>query len=314
MRMRLPPRQNAMAWVCVVLHSFVMTSSMEFVAARGGEPDSKAQAARDTFFEQNVRPLLAENCYSCHGDKKQKGGLRLDSLEAILKGGESGPAVVPGKPDESLLVEAINYDGLEMPPTASWPEQGRHPHAVGLAGCPLARPRSRGTRPDRRRWNVRPIGAHLRRPRFLVAATAPQTDRARRSRPAVRSDWSDWSRNPIDRFILKGSLDHGLTPAPEADKATLIRRATFDLTGLPPTLEEVDAFLADDAPGCLRAADRSPAGIAALRPAMGAALARPGPLRRVGRLPPGRRSRPMPGVIATMSSARSTAINPTTAS
>ena len=73
-------------------------------------------AAREKFFEQNVRPLLAERCYSCHATKKQKGGLRLDSIEAILKGGESGPAVVPGKPEESLLVAAINYAGPEMPP------------------------------------------------------------------------------------------------------------------------------------------------------------------------------------------------------
>ena len=110
-------------------------------------PTRTTQAAREHFFEQNVRPLLAENCYSCHGDKKQKGGLRLDSLEAILQGGESGPAVVPGKPAESLIVEAINYAGLEMPPTgklsdekvamltrwvslgAPWPSRDRAAHA-----------------------------------------------------------------------------------------------------------------------------------------------------------------------------------------
>src|SRR5262249_7587691 len=85
--------------------------------ARAGEgsADPRIQAAREQFFEQSVRPLLAENCYSCHGDKKQKGGLRLDSLESILKGGDSGPAVVPGKPAESLLVDAVNYAGPEMP-------------------------------------------------------------------------------------------------------------------------------------------------------------------------------------------------------
>ena len=97
------------------------------------------RAAREQFFEQNVRPLLAEKCYSCHGDKKQKGGLRLDSLEAILKGGESGPAVVAGKPEESLIVEAINYEGLEMPPNGKLePARSRRPHPLGLAGCSLA--------------------------------------------------------------------------------------------------------------------------------------------------------------------------------
>ena len=111
-------------------------------------PTEAAEAAREKFFEQNVRPLLAQNCYSCHGEKKQKGGLRLDSIEAILKGGESGPAVVPGKPDESLLVSAINYAGPEMPPSgklapekvavltrwvsagARWPRGDRAAHAA----------------------------------------------------------------------------------------------------------------------------------------------------------------------------------------
>ena len=88
-------------------------------AGEAGPADTKVQAERVRFFEQEVRPLLVEKCYACHGAEKQKGGLRLDSREAILKGGESGPAVVPGKPEESLLVEAMNYEGLEMPPTAS---------------------------------------------------------------------------------------------------------------------------------------------------------------------------------------------------
>ena len=132
----------------------------------------QVQAAREQFFEQNVRPLLAEKCYSCHGDKKQKGGLRLDSLEAILKGGESGPAVVPGKPDESLLVEAINYAGPEMPPNGKLaPGEGRHPHALGLLGCPwpaaIAQPMPRSSRPtaararltaaDRALWSLQPV-------------------------------------------------------------------------------------------------------------------------------------------------------------
>ena len=112
------------------------------VGAHGGEPASGTQAAREHFFEQNVRPLLAEKCYSCHGHKKQKGGLRLDSLDAILKGGESGPALVAGKPEESLIVEAINYAGLEMPPNSKLGRrQSRrtHPHWVSF-GTSLARP------------------------------------------------------------------------------------------------------------------------------------------------------------------------------
>ena len=106
--------------------------------AFAGDADQKTQAAREQFFEQNVRPLLAQNCYSCHGDKKQKGGLRLDSIEAILKGGESGPAVVPGKPDESLLVRQSITPAPRCPPTASSPRESRRPHALGFARCPMA--------------------------------------------------------------------------------------------------------------------------------------------------------------------------------
>jgi hypothetical protein len=214
----------------------------------GGEPDSKVQAAREQFFEQNVRPLLAENCYSCHADKKQKGGLRLDSLESILKGGDSGPAIVPGKPAESLLVEAINYDGLEMPPNAKL--------APGKVAV-LTRWVSLGAPwPARDRAAAHAAIASRVNPARSVLASGPPLwslqPLRRPSVPEIRASgsdaWSEWSQNPIDRFILKGLLDHGLTPAPEADKATLIRRATFDLTGLPPSSEAVDAFLADQAP------------------------------------------------------------------
>ena len=190
---------------------------------------------------------MAENCYSCHGAKKQKGGLRLDSLEAILKGGESGPAVVPGKPEESLLVSAINYAGPEMPPTgklppekvalltrwvasgAPWPLRDRAAHATIKSTSTL---RSAPRPEDRAHWSLQPV--RERTPPRLSASE----DVA----------WSNWAFNPIDCFILKRLRDRGLVPAPEASRETLIRRITFDLTGLAPSPEEVDAFLADDAP------------------------------------------------------------------
>ena len=190
--------------------------------------------------------LLAEKCYSCHGDKKQKGGLRLDSLEAILKGGESGPAVVAGKPDGE---PDRRGDQLRRARDASQRQarsgEGRRAHPLGLPGCSLARRRPRGTclacrdhaaaieahRSDRAIWSLQPV----RRP--VVPEPVGH---------AHPNDWAGWSRNPIDGFILQALRKHGLTPAAEADKPTLIRRATFDLTGLPPTPEEVDAFLADD--------------------------------------------------------------------
>jgi len=190
---------------------------------------------------------LAENCYSCHGGKKQKGGLRLDSQEAILKGGEAGPAVVPGEPDESRLVEAIQYQGLEMPPTgklapekiavltrwvslgAPWPSRDRLAHSGATSVQPGQSPLAAGRRAL---WSL----LSVRRPAVPdFAKPGPST-------------WADWSQNAIDRFVQKALLDHRLTPAHEAGKPVLIRRVTFDLTGLPPTPEEVDAFLADDAP------------------------------------------------------------------
>src|SRR5262249_5245929 len=193
----------------------LLTSASRAVLSRAGEgtTDPKIQAAREQFFEQSVRPLLAENCYSCHGDKKQKGGLRLDSLAAILKGGESGPAVVPGKPEESLLGEAINYEGPEMPPTGQpAPEKdavltrsvalgaprpsrdGAAAHATPEIGS--RSPQSKLTAADRAFWSFRP----LRRTQVPELPTSGSIS------------WSDWSHNPIDRFILKALLDHGLTP------------------------------------------------------------------------------------------------------
>ncbi len=205
--------------------------------AMGGEgagPDPSVRAARERFFERDVRPLLVEKCFSCHSAKKQKGGLRLDSLESILHGGDSGPAVVPGKPAESLLVEAINYQGPEMPPAgkldpakidvltrwvslgAPWPARDRNAaHAVGEKAS------ERAARPVDQPglWSFRP----LRRPEV------PGVESGSDASP------SDWSSNPIDRFILRGLTRNGLAPAPPADRGTLIRRVTFDLTGLPPT-------------------------------------------------------------------------------
>jgi Protein of unknown function (DUF1549)/Protein of unknown function (DUF1553)/Planctomycete cytochrome C len=242
-----------LAPACVVL---ALASLVANTRADDGRPDSKVQAAREAFFEQNVRPLLAKNCYSCHGERKQKGGLRLDSLEMVLKGGESGPAVVPGKPADSLLVEAVNFEGLEMPPTgklapqqiavltrwvslgAPWPGGDRTAHAAAISS---RLPLTRISADDRAFWSFQPI-------RRVIAASA--------SLPQV-GDWIRWPKSAIDQFILKALLEHGLTPAAEADRVTLIRRVTYDLTGLPPTPDEVDAFLADDTVGAYeRVVDR----------------------------------------------------------
>jgi hypothetical protein len=202
--------------------------------ARAADPDP----AGLEFFEKNVRPLLVERCQKCHNGAKQKGDLRLDVYENVLNGGGSGPAVVPGKPEESLLVEAINYDGfVQMPPKsklgdaeiatltrwvemgAPWPKEAAPKSTPsGVKGFDLA---ERATH-----WSFQPI----RDP-----AVPDVTDGA-------------WPRDPIDRFILAKLEETGLKPAPEADRRSWIRRASFDLIGLPPTPEEINAFLADSTP------------------------------------------------------------------
>jgi hypothetical protein len=199
-----------------------------------------------SFFEAKIRPVLVERCYTCHAlaTGKAKGGLTLDTRDGLRKGGDTGLAVVPGKPDESLLVAAIRYHdvNLKMPPKA----------VDRLNTAQVA---------DFERW----IKEGAEDPRTSAPAAVPtNTDLVRAARtywafqpiadpmpPAVRDP--SWIWNDVDRFVLAGLEAKGLAPAPDADRRTLIRRITFDLTGLPPTPEEVDGFVADPAPGAFEA-------------------------------------------------------------
>ena len=214
-----------------------------------------AESPADRHFLDKVKPLLDLRCVSCHGPDKQKGGLRLDSRAAALKGGDSGPGLVPGKPGESLFLQAVLHakPDLEMPPKekltaadiavlerwvadgAPWPEGTAATTRPALApgeriGDAWSDPRNPivrifgGQRLDL--WSLKPI----RRPEA----------------PAVQTP--EWARNPIDRFILARLEAAGLRPSPEADRRTLIRRLSYDLTGLPPTPQEVQEFLSDASP------------------------------------------------------------------
>jgi mono/diheme cytochrome c family protein len=194
-------------------------------AEDGVEPALPSQKAE--FFEAHIRPVLAENCHACHGPKKQESGLRLDSRAAMLKGGDSGPAVVPGKPEESYLVEAIGYGGgIQMPPSGKldenkvqsmidWIRRGAHWPEEANTPAPTS---------SLTHWAFRPV--------------------VRPSLPEIEND--GWSQSPVDRFVLARLLDAGLSPAAPASRSALLRRVTFDLIGLPPTPEEVTAFMADD--------------------------------------------------------------------
>ena len=189
------------------------------------------------FFEKKIRPVLASNCYGCHSaqSRKPQGGLLLDSREGLLQGGGRGPAIVPGDPEKSLLIKAIRYtdEKLQMPPAGQLSaEQIADFEAWVKIGAPDPRvtsPAANWQPSDaaRRFWSFEPV----QEPAL----------------PAVRN--KAWVNGPIDRFILSKIEAKGLHPVVDADKRTLIRRATFDLTGLPPKPEEVDAFLADKSPG-----------------------------------------------------------------
>ncbi len=208
-------------------------------AGTAGATDPKIDPESARFFEAKIRPLLAEHCLKCHGEKSQKGGVRLDSLAAMIRGGDSGAAIVPGKPDESLLIEAVRYEGYEMPPSGPLAdEEVEALEAWVRLGAPWP-----GARPE----DMRPEPSEPSDP-------FSETDRAwwaiaALEKPAVPVGFgSDWAINEIDHFIARAMQREGVHPAPPASKEALIRRVCFDLTGLPPTDEQIETFLSDDSP------------------------------------------------------------------
>jgi hypothetical protein len=188
------------------------------------------------FFESEVLPILKANCFSCHGDgKKVKGGLHLSSRAALLTGGNSGPSVTLDKPEQSLLLQAVNYVEPKMPPKGKLPQAQINVLTRWIKmGIPWS---SAGASVSGKRHGPPPVDAQAKRFWSFRPVTRPPL-------PAVRN--SDWVRSPIDAFVLAKLEAAGLEPAPPADKRTLLRRVTYDLIGLPPSPEEVEAFQADD--------------------------------------------------------------------
>ena len=190
------------------------------------------------FFERKIRPVLVKECYSCHssGAKKVRGGLRLDSRAGMRAGGETGPAVVPGQPEESVLLDALRYDGIEMPP------KGRLPAEVVADFERWVKMGAPDPRDDQPPLALPGKGLDIEAGRRYWAYRAP--------RPCPPPEVADpsWPGNEIDRFVLAGLEAKALRPVADADRATLARRVAYDLVGLPPTPEEIDAFVNDASP------------------------------------------------------------------
>ncbi|HUP82130.1 MAG TPA: DUF1549 domain-containing protein, partial [Pirellula sp.] len=206
------------------------------------------------FFEAKIRPLLLNRCVECHGDSDPESELSLESRDGLLRGGKLGPAVTPGKPKESLLISAINHDEfLKMPPKeklptaelvlltkwvamgAPWPasnsKDAAKPLTFGKTNSEESTELASFNEEQKAFWAYQP----LRWP-------APS-----------RVSSSDWTCSPIDAFVFEKLHAKGLTPSPSASKRNLLRRATYDLIGLPPTEEEIDAFLVDSSPNAFEA-------------------------------------------------------------
>lgn len=188
------------------------------------------------FFESRIRPVLVKHCYECHSanSKIVRGGLQVDHRDAMRAGGDSGPVFVPGDPQNSLLIDSLNHRSLEMPPNVklpdkviadfvTWIERG----AVDPRTTPV-----HGT--------LKPVDGNAAANHWAFQKVATPIP------PTANEVDNDWVKNPIDQFILRKLRESGFAPASLANKRTLIRRATFDLTGLPPTVAEVQDFLADE--------------------------------------------------------------------
>jgi len=217
-----------------------MRRCLTFVLVLSTIPAFSATADKaEEFFEMKVRPILAKNCFACHTASKM-GGLEMSSREALLKGGADGAAIVPGDPDHSLLIRAVRHEDarIKMPPQGQlssdeidqlslWVKAGAvWPKSHVSQGTTAAKGDDYVITPEQRNyWAFRPV-------------TKPAPPKA-----------DAWAKTPIDHFIAAKLQEKGLAPVKPANKRTLIRRATFDLTGLPPTPEEVDAFLKDKSAG-----------------------------------------------------------------
>lgn len=225
----MPSRLSPLLWLLLIAATLLTVVRVEAQDAAGLE-----------FFEKRVRPVLTTHCQKCHGPEKQENNLRVDSLAGLIKGGDFGPAVVPGKPAESLLVGAINHGEIVQMPPKTKLKQAQIDDLTAWVTMGAPWPEAK--------VEALPTPAGEKRPLFTEEQKAFWAFQTPVAGPVPAVKRGEWLTSPIDAFILAGLETKGLSPAPPADKRTLIRRATFDLLGLPPTPEEVEAFLADESP------------------------------------------------------------------
>lgn len=230
--------RRSISIVCTVL---VLGS----IASANQETNSKEQFE---FFEKRVRPILVERCYECHGAKEASGGLRLDHRDGLIVGGDSGAALVPNNPDASLMVRAVKYSDadLQMPPTGAipateiavleeWIRSGAADPRDSIPELENNKPTGMSIADGKEFWSMLPL-----------------SDPAI---PQVRD--ADWVQSPIDAFVLERLERLGIAPAPRASRRDLLRRMTLDLTGVPPTMSELQALEADASEGSIeRCIDR----------------------------------------------------------
>jgi len=229
-------------WSRTLRFAAVLVAATGFFAGAASAAEEErplSEAERVRFFETEIRPILQKHCAKCHTGEKPKGGLSLMSRAALLAGGDTGPAISVEKPDESLLLSAINYRDYEMPPSGKLPQ----PEIDLLTrwvrlGAP---------------WTPGEPAALPEKPHDAAPAVTAETKAFWAFQPVRRppvpavSDPA-WSENPIDAFVHAKLAEAGLRPNPPADKVTLLRRATYDLLGLPPSPAEVAEFVADESP------------------------------------------------------------------
>ena len=225
----------SVAWpllICLAIYSS-LRAQQEAVASG----TSQATSEQLEFFEKEVRPLLVEHCYECHSGKSKKlqAGLRVDSRNAMLKGGDSGPALIASKPEESSLIQAVRYDGFEMPPKGKLPSKEIEVLTKWVAmGAPWPTEQPSADGPDREAFDWQ-----KRKAEHWVWQSIQNP-----TRPTVVS--VDWPQSDIDFFILSSLEKAGLKPTVQADKYALVRRLYLDIIGLPPTPEQVQQFVSND--------------------------------------------------------------------